>query len=69
MFKIYKDIFFWSYVTLWLILTLGAWLITDDIIVSEFVINPIMIFGFAIITIIRSKNDKFYNWLETPLKS
>ena len=68
MFKIYKDVFFWSYATIWLILTLGAWFITGNADISILIINPIMIMIFAIIVQIRLKNDKFYNWLETPLK-
>ena len=68
MIKIYKDVFFWSYVTIWLILTLGAWFITGNADISIAIINPIMIMIFAIIVQIRFKNDKFYNWLETPLK-
>ena len=68
MIMIYKDVFFWSYVTIWLILTLGAWFITGNADISIAIINPIMIMIFAIIVQIRFKNDKFYNWLETPLK-
>ena len=68
MFKIYKDIFFWSYVTVWLILTVGAFLITGEEYLSIVVINPIMITIMGIIVIIRLKNNKFYNWLETPIK-
>jgi hypothetical protein len=68
MFKIYKDIFFWSYVALWLIISVGTFLIVGDNFISVCIINPIMILIFAIIGKIRLSNDRFHNWLETPLK-
>lgn len=68
MFKIYKDVFFWSFVLLWLIISVGTYIITGDTFISACIINPIMILIFAIISKIRLNNDRFYNWLETPLK-
>ncbi len=68
MFKIYKDVFFWSFVLLWLIISVGTYIITGDTFTSVCIINPIMILIFAIISRIRLNNDRFYNWLETPLK-
>jgi hypothetical protein len=68
MFKIYKDVFFWSFVLLWLIISAGTYIITGDTFISVCIINPIMILIFAIISRIRLNNDRFYNWLETPLK-
>ena len=67
MFKIYKDVFFGLYVTLWLIVTVGAFIITGTATVS-IIVNYIMMGIMGIIIIIRYRNDKFYNWLETPLK-
>lgn len=67
MFKIYKDIFFWTFLMLWLIITVSAWIITGEVFLS-YIINLGMITIFTIITAIRYKNDVFYNWLETPLK-
>ena len=68
MFKIYKDVFFWSFVLLWLIISVSAYIITGDTFISVCIINPIMILIFAIISRIRLNNNRFYNWLETPLK-
>ena len=68
MFKIYKDVFFWSFVLLWLIISIGTYIITGDTLISVCIINPIMILIFVIISRIRLNNDRFYNWLETPLK-
>lgn len=67
MFKNYKDIVFWLYAILWLIITLTTWFITGTAVIS-IIINYVMIAIFSIIVIIRYRNDKFYNWLETPLK-
>lgn len=67
MFKIYKDVFFWSFLMLWLIITISAWAITGGVFLS-YVINLGMISIFAVIVYVRFHNDRFYNWLETPLK-
>ena len=68
MFKSYKDIFFWSYVMIWLFITLTTWFITGDNTISVYVINPIMILIFAIIFKISLSNNEFANWLKTPVK-
>ena len=67
MFRIYKDVFFWSYVVLWLILSLGTWIITGSATYSILVVNPLMILIMIIIVKLRLSDDRFNNWLETPL--
>ena len=52
---------------LWLIITISAWVITGEVFLSC-VINLGMISIFAVIVCVRLHNDRFYNWLETPLK-
>ena len=63
----YKDVFTLIFVTVWLLITVIAFAITGTTTASV-IINYVMTGIIAVIIIVRRKNDRFYNWLETPLK-
>ena len=67
-FNTYKDIVFFIFVIIWIIVANGYWFITGNIVIPTLVINPMMIILFGIITLIKINNKKFSNWLNTPLK-
>ena len=64
----YKDIFFACWCIIWFILDMILWQVFDFTLTDMQLVNMGVIAVFAIITLIKFKSEKFYNWLHTPLK-
>lgn len=65
MFKIYKDVIFWSVALLWLLTNVIVFMLADASAVS--ISNLAYIIFMAVIIIIKNKSKKFNNWLNTKL--
>ena len=68
MIKTNKDLVFWIFVSIWLIVTLIPFFKTGDNFISVCIINPIFIMFAGIATLFKYKNDRFNNWLEKKIK-
>lgn len=64
----YKDIFVACWCIVWFILDMILWQVFDFTLTDIQLVNMGVIAVFAIITLIKFKSNKFYNWLHTPLK-
>lgn len=64
----YKDIFFACWCILWFILDMILWQVYDFTLVDMQLVNMGVIAVFGVITLVKCKSEKFYNWLHTPLK-
>lgn len=67
-FDTYKDIFFACWCILWFILDMVLWKVYDFTLDDMQLVNMIVIAVFTVITLVKLKSKKFYNWLHTPLK-
>lgn len=65
MFKIYKDVIFWSVALLWLLTNVIVFMLADASAVS--ISNLAYIIFMAVIIIIKNKSKKFNDWLNTKL--
>lgn len=65
MFKIYKDVIFWSVALLWLLTNVIVFMLADASVVS--ISNLAYIIFMAVIIIIKNKSKKFNDWLNTKL--
>lgn len=65
MFKIYKDIVFWCIALLWLIGNIIEYILSNYCYIN----NLIWIFIIAVVNLVKINNDKFNDWLNTPIKN
>lgn len=68
-FSNYNDILFACFCIIWFILDMILWLVYDFTLTDIHLVNLGVIVVFGIITLIKFKSNKFYNWLHTPLKN
>lgn len=64
MFKIYKDIVFWCIALLWLIGNIIEYILSNYCYIN----NLIWIFIMAVVNLVKINNNKFNDWLNTPIK-
>lgn len=64
----YKDVFFACWCIVWFIFDMVLWQVFDFTLTDMQLVNMGVIAIFAVITLVKLKSKKFYNWLHTPLK-
>ena len=64
MIKIYKDIVFWSIAIIWLMGNLIEYKLTNYCYIVSFVMIAVM----AVLNSVKIYNDRFNEWLNTPIK-
>lgn len=66
-FETYKDVVFAVFTIIWFIVDIVIWVLTKNDFVIACIINPLVLLGFAIMTVIQINHPKFKNWLNTKL--
>lgn len=68
MIKTNKDLAFYVFVSVWIIVLLTPLYLTGDGFISICIVNPIFILLALILTVLKCKNNRFNNWLEKKIK-
>ena len=68
MIKTNKDLVFYVFVSIWIIVLLTPYLLTCDGFISICIVNPIFSLLALILTVLKCENNSFNNWLEKNIK-